>query len=225
MQSYTQPPTLSNHSADYLYLKLQQIFPQGAGQISHDHLAKLIGKCRRTVIRLCDILEKTGYITITRAPRNSKIPNIYTLTQNVTQLENVTQLDEANHEKCHTEDSVVHIEDSVYSFFPGWGHIKDSEFYPDYYLVPRISKQQVRSDIDADLQRDIDANLPGLEPRTLSYLVKKYKPERITAAIRLMLDQPRIFNPPGWVIWALNHWDNLIPARYDLAGNCLGELQ
>src|SRR3972149_3009775 len=50
-------------SARFLYLALKEMGAASrATAISHEALGKLIGKCRRTVIRLCDMLEAGGFI-------------------------------------------------------------------------------------------------------------------------------------------------------------------
>jgi hypothetical protein len=49
----------------------------GRVQITTEHLADVSGVSVSTVLRYVPILEEHGYIRVTRAPKGSKIPNIY----------------------------------------------------------------------------------------------------------------------------------------------------
>ncbi len=69
------------YTARFLWLTIQELqaqSPEDDGvQISHEALGALIGRGRRQVIRLCDILQGKGFIRVTRAAVNSKIANTY----------------------------------------------------------------------------------------------------------------------------------------------------
>ncbi len=217
MESYTTTIAPVNHSANYLYLTLKDIFPTGHGQISHERLGKLIGKCRRQVIRLCDILECQGLITITRAPRNSHIPNTYTIPA-------VTQRHEEIHEQCHTE-SVV---DSSHPWTNKNLYTqKDSD--SDNPYTQFFTQQQDQSDIPSTLMDDWQTFIPTIDATTMRQLLQTHGQQRVADVLNLLHDRayqwPKLQNPEGWAIWAMHHYECLVPHSYDLAGNCLGELQ
>ena len=69
-------PTL----AKTVYMTLEALVDeQGTLQSSHVYLAKILGVCRRTVIRHVALLEKAGYVVVHRARVNSRVSNVYKL--------------------------------------------------------------------------------------------------------------------------------------------------
>ena len=63
-----------------IYLTVRELVDEsGVLQCSQDFIAKVAGVSRRTVIRHVEILEAAGHLIVHRAPRNSRVCNVYTL--------------------------------------------------------------------------------------------------------------------------------------------------
>src|SRR5688572_1343267 len=58
----------------------------GKAQVTVEHLADVSGMSVRSVLRYTPLLEEKGYIRVHRAPKGSKIPNIYEITGVVSKI-------------------------------------------------------------------------------------------------------------------------------------------
>ena len=172
-KAVTYDSALSAYAKLLFYTLERLVGGDGCVQATVDYLAQLMGTSARTVMRYTPVLEKAGYITVVRAPRNSKIPNIY-------RLGIVTE----SHSKV--SDSPIASNGNV------WSSPVES---PMQTAVQHPHPSQALPHSSQDLPQ-----LEGMTHENMAKLVAQHGLERVKAAVDYAQKQTNLYNKPGFVV-------------------------
>jgi len=218
-------PTL----AKTVYMALEALVnEQGILQSSHIYLAKILGVCRRTVIRHVALLEKAGYVVVHRARVNSRVSNVYKLVGYVCGIvAPATAENDISEQESHTvEPENVDLDSEtpantpeIADFIPE-SHTENVclSFKDSISLEDAFEEQEQTTLCDSDddtvyYDDPYDPNndpytsdelptMEGLSSAIILKLVAQSGFSLVTAVIKYAKAQKNLTNPPGFVIRA-----------------------
>ncbi len=204
------------YTARFLWLTIQELqaqSPEDDGvQISHEALGALIGRGRRQVIRLCDILQGKGFIRVTRAAVNSKIANTYHAVCDAQMSHSPEPVDG---EMSHKESVVVDSD----SLLEGEEKHESKQMYlkNKQQLCDRASSDaspgesaQPGDGEGVERRADIDPVVAEVfHPRTAAEMITRYGADRVKVVCAAAKSAR---NPGGYAREALeNYWQMPLP--------------
>lgn len=194
------------------------------GQISHEGIAQLANISARSVIRAVKVLESMELITVERAPKGTKIPNIYHLTGESASVTlrmrpQVTQDQPKRNQETvpqSTQTVITDIEShkglstdkKSYSQLTT-NHTKSAFHVTEWQTHKEESVEMIKENDPVVVESEIPIfKLDGVEDKTMLLWTKQYGVTRVKEVLDALPRQKNVQHVPGWVASALKHgWE------------------
>jgi len=207
-----------------------------SGQITHEQLAEKASMCVRTVIRNIVVLEQAGLITVDRAPKGSKIPNIYHLAGEEAQItlrvgRPATATESKRVPESHPKNdqmTIIHVIDEESAAAKSHEapspiresdeHIQQSHTKPENRVQESRTLKQDSVEMIKENDSDVVVSenfedipifkVEGVETKIMLAWTQQYGVTRLKEVIDALPRQKNVQNVPGWVASALKHgWE------------------